>query len=135
MFQKCVYPALENQLQRLFAQLMMIANTLWKKNFSDHLKSFLLFLRYCIGDNSCSTARGLQHLGRLETSVLSSKVANKTILQIIQESLSIKGTVKSRGSVATAVHEGGFDRGFQLMTPRPFFRMSVQVIREGDSHQ
>ena len=29
---KCVYPPIENRLQRLFAQLMMTANTLWKKN-------------------------------------------------------------------------------------------------------
>lgn len=61
------------------------------------------------------------------------RLAYKTILKIIPESLSIKGTVKSRGSVETAIHEGGFDRGFQLMTPQSF-RMPVQVIWESDSH-
>lgn len=61
------------------------------------------------------------------------RLAYKTILKIIPESLSIKGTVKSRGSEETAVHEGGFDRGFQLMTPQSF-RMPVQVIWESDSH-
>lgn len=78
-FQKCFCPPVENQLQRLFVQLIMIANTLWKKNFSDHLKSFLFL-------GTMPVAKRLGYgMGRLKTLVLSSKVANKTRLKIIQD--------------------------------------------------
>ena len=81
MFQKRVYPPVENQLQRSFAQHIIIENTLWKKNFGE--RAFFCSCAIVLGTIAVAQREGYG-MGRLETPVLSSKVANKQYCKLFK---------------------------------------------------
>ena len=63
----------------------MTANTLWKKNSVSIWRASFSSFAIVLGTIAVAQREGYA-MGRLETSVLSSKVANKTLLKIIWES-------------------------------------------------